>query len=139
MSHPQPEQPENPQQPQQVGETDGVVRVLALEDNDDRSMFRRPQEWRLGRTEIPVDVFRQRVTGFVDSMRSVIAELPDACGAYELDQVTVSAEVSAKGRISLLGSGGEPAGTSSLTFTFTRRPAPAQSQSPAPPDAPPEP
>ncbi|MGK5533138.1 Pepco domain-containing protein [Streptomyces sp. URMC 129] len=100
---------------------DAMVRVLALEDSDDRSLFRRPQDWRIGRTDIPVEVFRQRVTDFLTSMRSVIAGLPSACEGYELDQVTVSAEVSAKGHISLLGSGGELAGTSSLTFTFTRR------------------
>jgi hypothetical protein len=107
-----------PQQQPEPG--NDVVRVLGLEDGDDRAMFKRPQEWRVGRTEIPVDVFRQRVTGFLDSMRSVIAELPEACGGYQLDQVTVSAEVSARGQISLLGTGGEVAGTSSLTFTFTR-------------------
>ncbi|WP_331741643.1 hypothetical protein [Streptomyces sp. NBC_01006] len=100
---------------------EGVVRVLALEDPDDRSLFKKPQEWRVGRTEIPVDLFQQRVTGFLDSMRKVITELPYSCGRYELNQVVVSAEVSAKGQISLLGSGGELAGKSSLTFTFTRR------------------
>lgn len=97
--------------------------MLGLEDNDDRAMFRRPPEWRLGRAEIPVTVFRDQVTGFLHSMHSVITAIPDAYGDFQLNEVTLSAEVSAKGQISLLGSGGELAGTASLTFTFTRRPA----------------
>ncbi|MFB7469233.1 hypothetical protein ACFCZ1_38070 [Streptomyces sp. NPDC056224] len=97
-----------------------VIRVLGLEDGDDRSLFRRSQEWRLGRAEVPVEVFQERVSGFLDSMRSVIAALPANCGDFQLNEVTISAEVSAKGQISLLGSGGELAGSSSLTFTFTR-------------------
>jgi hypothetical protein len=102
----------------------GYIRLLALEDSDpgrvDRSL-KRPQDWRLGRAEIPVDVFRDRVSGFLESMRQVITDLPQAFGGYELDQVTISAEVSAKGQISLMGSGAELAGKSGLTFTFTHR------------------
>jgi hypothetical protein len=104
-------------------QTQGIVRVLGLEDSErvDRSL-KRSGDWRIGRSEIPVDVFRQRVTDFLDSMRQTIAELPAVYGGYELNEVTVSAEVSAKGQVSLLGSGGELAGKAGLTFTFTRKP-----------------
>ncbi|MFE2703231.1 Pepco domain-containing protein [Streptomyces mirabilis] len=104
----------------EVAKSPDVIRVLGLEDGDDRSLFRRPQEWRVGRVEIPIDVFEHRVTGFLDSMRSMIAGLPMNFGEFRLNEVAISAEVSAKGQISLLGSGGELAGSSSLTFTFTR-------------------
>ncbi|MFD3725070.1 hypothetical protein [Streptomyces sp. NPDC058671] len=117
------DEPKPADQHTDVAKSTGVVRVIGLEDSgDDRSLFRRPQEWRIGRAEIPVDVFQHRVTGFLDSMRSVIAGLPVNCGDFYLNEVTISAEVSAKGQISLLGSGGELAGSSSLTFTFTREP-----------------
>jgi hypothetical protein len=47
---------------------DNVIRVLGLEDNEsgrvDRSL-RRPQDWRIART----DTFRQHVINFLDSMR----------------------------------------------------------------------
>jgi hypothetical protein len=106
-----------------AGQAD-VIRVLGLEDTDperpDRSL-KRPQDWRLARADVPVDVFRQRVIDFLDSMRTIIADLPQACGGYELDQVTVSAEISAKGQVSLLGSGGELAGKAGLTFLFTKK------------------
>jgi hypothetical protein len=98
-----------------------VIRVLALEDTDDRSLLRRPQDWRLGRAEVPVDVFRHRVSDFLESMRDVITGLPHSFGSYDLDEITVTAEVSASGQVSLLGSGGELAGKAGITFTFTRR------------------
>jgi hypothetical protein len=102
-----------------------TISILGLEDSEpgrpDRWTLKRPDDWRLGRAEVPLEIFRQRVTGFVDSMREVITGLPEAFGKYQLDQVTVSAEVSAKGQVSLLGSGGELAGKSGLTFTFTRQ------------------
>lgn len=106
-------------------DTPQTISILGLEDSEpgrpDRWTLKRPDDWRLGRAEVPLDTFRQRVTGFVDSMRDVITGIPEALGKYQLDQVTVSAEVSAKGQISLLGSGGELAGKSGLTFTFTRQ------------------
>jgi hypothetical protein len=111
--------------PQSAEVTGDVVSVLGLEDTEpgrpDRWTLKRSEDWRLGRVEMPVDVLKSRVSRFLDSMREVITDLPAAFGRYELDQVTISAEVSAKGQISLLGSGGELAGKSGLTFTFTRR------------------
>jgi hypothetical protein len=104
-----------------------TVSILGLEDSDpgrtDRWTLKRSEEWRLGRAEVPVDVFHARVNRFLEAMRGVIADVPAAFGKYQLDQVTISAEVSAKGQISLLGSGGELAGKSGLTFTFKRRAA----------------
>lgn len=100
-----------------------VVRVLGLEDSErtDRALgFKKPEEWKLGRSEIPVDTFRHRVTEFLDSMREVVSSLPTNYGGYRLDQVTFNAEISAKGQISLLGSGGEVAGKAGLSFTFNR-------------------
>lgn len=109
-----------------AGDT-GVISILGLEDGQpgrpERWTLKRAEDWRLGRAEVPVDQFRKRVAGFLDSLHDVIARVPAAFGNYQLNEITVSAEVSAKGQISLLGSGGELAGKSGLTFTFTRRPA----------------
>lgn len=107
----------------------GTIRVFGLEDSEpgrvDRGTFRRPEELRFGRGEIPVEEFRRRVGQFLASVQDVIADLPAAVGGYQLDQVVVSAEVSAKGQVSLLGTGGELAGKSGLTFTFKRADPPA--------------
>ncbi|MGP3989336.1 Pepco domain-containing protein [Streptomyces sp. 3N207] len=111
------------QSEQHQSEHDDVVRILGLEDSDDRALFRRPQEWRIGRSQLPADVFRQRVAAFLETLRPIIASLPQGYGDFELNDITVSAEVSAKGQLSLLGAGGELTGTSSMTFTFTRKAA----------------
>lgn len=100
------------------------IRVLGIEDADadrpDRSLLHRAGEMRYGRSEIPVEALRSRVAEFLDSMREVLGQVPATIGEFHLDQVQISAEVSAKGHISLLGAGGELAGKGGLTFTFRR-------------------
>ncbi|GAA2632989.1 Pepco domain-containing protein [Paractinoplanes durhamensis] len=106
--------------PEQAGPP--VVRIFGLDDGDagrvDRRPFQRADDLRLGWGEVPVDKLRQRVGEFLTSMRAVLADVPAGIGEYRLDQVQISAEVSAKGQISLLGTGGELAGKAGLTFTF---------------------
>ncbi|MGC2998442.1 Pepco domain-containing protein [Streptomyces sp. G35A] len=133
MSLPQPTTPtasENPG-PQPTG----TISVFGLEDTDqgrtDRLSFRRLEEWRAARTDIPAEVLQTRLHDFVATMRGVLASLPQQAGEFRLDEVSFSAEVSAKGTVSLLGSGGELSGQAGITFTFTRRAEPA-SQDPAP-------
>jgi hypothetical protein len=64
------------------------------------------------------------MTHFLASMQSVISGVADRVGEYRLDEVVISAEVSAKGQVSLLGTGGEIGGNAGLTFTFKRVTAP---------------
>lgn len=100
----------------------GVIRVFGLDDSEagrvDRRPFLRPDDLRLGWGEVPVDKLRNRVETFLANMYEVLADLPATMGDYHLEQVQISVEVSAKGQVSLLGTGGELAGKSGLTFTF---------------------
>ncbi|GAA2433408.1 Pepco domain-containing protein [Streptomyces glaucus] len=111
-------------QPQPTPDTTKTISVLGLEDTDsgrtDRLTLRRLEEWRAARTEIPAEELRSRLGDFVTTMQDVIASLPQRAGEFQLNEVTFSAEVSAKGTVSLLGSGGELAGQAGITFTFTR-------------------
>ncbi|GGX15577.1 Pepco domain-containing protein [Streptomyces lomondensis] len=111
--------------PQPTPDTTRTISVLGLEDTDqgrtDRLTLRRLEEWRAARTEIPADELRARLADFITTMQDVIASLPQHGGEFQLNEVTFSAEVSAKGTVSLLGSGGELAGRAGVTFTFTRR------------------
>ncbi|MEU5632772.1 hypothetical protein ACH47C_13975 [Streptomyces rishiriensis] len=87
----------------------------------ERGAFRwRPSEAELSRQEIPVSDLRQRVGNFVGALGDVLSATPVSLKGYQLREVTVSAEVTAKGTLSILGSGGEVGGTGGLTFTFTR-------------------
>ncbi|GGR74015.1 MULTISPECIES: Pepco domain-containing protein [Streptomyces] len=102
----------------------GTISVLGLEDTDqnrtDRLSLRRLDEWRVARTEIPAAQLQARLHDFVATMRDVLASLPQGAGEFRLNEVTFSAEISAKGTVSLLGSGGELSGQAGITFTFTR-------------------
>jgi len=130
MSQPQPS-PDAAEAPEasEAREVPGTISVLGLEDTDqgrtDRMTFRRLEEWRAARTEIPAEELQSRLGDFVATMRSVIASLPRKAGEFQLNEVTFSAEVSAKGTVSLLGSGGELAGQAGITFTFTRAETPS--------------
>lgn len=94
------------------------IRIFGLEDDADRSLWRRPDEVRYGRGEVSSEELRRRVEHFISSMKVVLSELPNKVGCYNLDQIAVSAEVSAKGHVSLLGSGGEVGGKGGLIFLF---------------------
>ncbi|MBU2662690.1 hypothetical protein KOI35_04145 [Actinoplanes bogorensis] len=104
---------------------DDVVRIFGLDEGQsgrtERGLFRRADELRLGWGEVPAAVLRERVEQFVATMGSVLDGVPAAMGEYRLEQVQISAEISAKGQVSLLGTGGELAGKSGLTFTFVKK------------------
>lgn len=110
--------------PQPTPDTPQTISVFGLEDTDpgrtDRLSLRRLDDWRAARTQIPAEELRSRLGDFVATMQGVIASLPQRADEFQLNAVTFSAEVSAKGTVSLLGSGGELAGQAGITFTFTR-------------------
>lgn len=94
-----------------------VISILGSEDTDTRSIFDR---LRYRRAELSADEFKERVQSFLTSMEEVVRGLPETLGEFKLDQITLTAEVSAKGQVSLLGTGGEIAGKGGLTFTLKR-------------------
>lgn len=102
----------------------GVVRILGIDDEDGGRPDRgeEGEKFRYRRSEVPTDEFRRRVENFVAAMRDVIGNLAASAGEYYLDQVQISVEVSAKGQLSLLGTGGELAGKGGMTFTFKKPP-----------------
>ncbi|WP_040796554.1 Pepco domain-containing protein [Nocardia higoensis] len=105
------------------GNASKTIGIFGREDSDgrvERSLFKRGDDFRYGRSEIPTDLLRERVVEFMDSIREVIAGVGATAGEYSLHEVQVNVEVSAKGQLSLLGTGGELAGKSGLTFTFRK-------------------
>ncbi|UGT61881.1 hypothetical protein [Nocardia asteroides] len=105
------------------GDAPGVISIFGREDTDgraDRSLFKRGDDFRYGRSEIPVELFRERVLDFMETIRDVVAGIPGTAGEYSLQEVQVNIEVSAKGQLSLLGTGGELSGKGGLTFTFRK-------------------
>jgi hypothetical protein len=67
------------------------------------------------------DVARQ-IGLFGKQLVDVLAELPLGNKGFFIDEITVSAEVEASGKLSLLGSGMEAKTGTGLTFVLKRRP-----------------
>ena len=83
---------------------------------------------RIARGVVDAQALENEVKSFLGAMERIIGNLSDQVGRYQMDSITVSAEVNAKGKVSLLGSGGEMGGKGGMSFTFKR---PAAANAPA--------
>ena len=70
---------------------------------------------------VAADTLREQLTAFLSTMDTVVKGLPAKIGEFRLETVELKVEVSAKGTVSLLGTGGELSGTGGLTFTLQRQ------------------
>ena len=70
--------------------------------------------------EIQVDVLGKNINLFVTQIVSILDKAPDQIDKFRLTQIAVSAEISAKGSLVLLGTGVESEAKGGLTFVFTR-------------------
>jgi len=97
-----------------------TVTIVAYEEGagSDRSLFGR----QIVRKAIDVEKLEKEVQSFLAAMDKIVGNLNREVGEFQMDSVTVSAEISAKGSVGLLGTGGEMAGKGGMTFTFKRRP-----------------
>ncbi|MDX2044710.1 MAG: hypothetical protein SF097_26100 [Acidobacteriota bacterium] len=106
-------------------EKDKII-IFGREDSggeEDRGgILEKLQEWRYGSSEIDPEQLKTRLNKFLSAMSSVVETVPNTFGEFALDSVTLTAEISAKGQVSLLGTGGELAGKGGLTFTLKRKP-----------------
>ena len=109
---------------------DRTISIYGQEDaaEDRARLFKRLDDLRYGSREIDRDVLRQRLGHFLETMQGVIDGMPARLGEFSVDTVTLTAQINAKGSISLLGSGGQVGASGGLTFTLTRRPAEAEPQ-----------
>ncbi|MDQ5821107.1 MAG: hypothetical protein M3540_06685 [Actinomycetota bacterium] len=106
----------------------GKIWVLALADDteadedEDRGAVLDRLTARYQRTKLPSKQLRENLGGFLDSMEEVVGRIPQALGSFSVDKVELSAEISAKGTVSLVGTGGELGATGGITITLVRRP-----------------
>ena len=95
-----------------------AISVLAYDEYEvDRSLV---NGRRLVRELIDVQTLEDEIRSFLTSMEKILQNASKTVGEFRLDSVSVSAEVNAKGKLSLLGTGGELGGKSGLSFTFKR-------------------
>jgi hypothetical protein len=73
-----------------------------------------------GVKELAVDVLADNVRSFMDQIGNILDKTPEAISNFQFTEFTVSAEISANGKLTLLGIGGEAGATGGITFTFKR-------------------
>ncbi len=71
--------------------------------------------------ELKVEVLAENVNLFLTQIEGILEKAPDEVGKFRFTEFSVSAEVSANGKLVLLGSGVETGIQGSLTFKFSRK------------------
>jgi hypothetical protein len=74
------------------------------------------------RVDVPTADLRQELAGFLERMDGAVRGLPDEVGGFQVTRLDLNLAVTATGKVSLLGIGGELAGTAGLSVTLERRP-----------------
>jgi hypothetical protein len=72
--------------------------------------------------EISPDVLEAQLTEFLAKMDRIVQKLPKLVGQFHLDEVELSVEITGKGTVAFLGTGGELGSTGGLRFTLKRNP-----------------
>jgi hypothetical protein len=96
------------------------ITVFGLEEPKELGLFFNRAEARYQRRAVPIEQLGEQFNAFVDNMRDVVARVPASMAGFRLDEISFTAEVSAKGTVNLLGTGGEIAGGGGITITLRR-------------------
>ena len=70
---------------------------------------------------VQVDALANNVNVFITQIQSILDKTPTEVGQFKFTEFTVSAEISAKGALIIMGSGIETEGKGGLTFKFERK------------------
>jgi hypothetical protein len=71
--------------------------------------------------ELNVEILGKNVNLFLTQIEDVLENAPNEVGTFKLTELTVSAEISAKGQLVLVGTGAEAAAKGGLTLKFERK------------------
>ena len=74
-----------------------------------------------GLTELKVEVLAENVNLFLTQVETILQKAPDQVGHFHFTEFSVSAEVSADGKLVLFGSGVETGIKGGLTFKFQKK------------------
>jgi hypothetical protein len=75
---------------------------------------------RLVPRELDAETLEDNVSEFLDSIEGILSKAPEIIGNFRIREFTVTAEITAEGKLSLVAVGGGVAATGGLTFTFER-------------------
>ena len=77
-----------------------------------------------GLKELQVDDLSVNLNLFLSQMDRVLEKTPEKLGKFKFVEFEVHAEITAKGTLAILGTGGEAGATGGLKFLFRRLPVP---------------
>lgn len=77
-------------------------------------------ELRVRPKEFDVETLEDGMSNFFGTLQDVLKKAPTTVGGFQLKEFTVSAEITAEGQLSVLGTGGAVGTTGGLTFAFTQ-------------------
>jgi hypothetical protein len=75
-----------------------------------------------GPRELEVEVLSDNMSQFLTQIGSTLEKAPEDVSGFKITEFEVSAEISADGRLSLVGTGIGVAAKGGLTFRFQRQP-----------------
>jgi len=101
-----------------MAENDEIL-VFGRDYPDDRGL-EKLLDYFYQRNPVKVATLKDRLRHFLSAMQEVVSDTPNEFGQFGLESITISAEVSAKGQVGLLGTGGEASGKGGITFTLKR-------------------
>ena len=106
------------------------ISILGLEDEEytatqpsaaERGGWRRQRDQaELTRSTVDSDKVKGQLNDFLSAMRDVVGTVPEYLGSFHLTEITLSAEVSASGKISLMGASAEVGGKGGIGFKLIR-------------------
>lgn len=100
---------------------DRELRVFGLaDDSEQRGWFSRADA-EYARGVVSSKKLQEQVRALVEGLAPALDSLTTGIGHFEVESVEIKAEISAKGTVSLLGTGGEVAGAGGIAITLTRR------------------
>jgi len=73
-----------------------------------------------GATKLKVQELSAHVNLFLNQMNSILEKTPQTLGQFRFEEFEVQAEITAKGSLALLGTGGEAGATGGVKFLFRR-------------------
>jgi hypothetical protein len=97
-----------------------TVRIVSLPSRSGDRFFGRRGAEELVEEAVSVDKLRQKLGEFLRTIQEMLAEDQPATGAFQLNQIQFSAEISADGEFKLLGTGVGISTGSTITFVLER-------------------
>lgn len=69
---------------------------------------------------VPMNSFKEGMSNFMNSVRSLVGDIEHKAGEYEIEQLEIAASIGVDGKISFFGSGAGIKTAASFTLTLTK-------------------